>query len=110
MAALFDAAPVEDDDRADQSAVHGAPPAWRPVAATLFLERTVAEEGDQAFILERRIHVLQLGNAALAPFHHAPGGVPIDVGAEGRRGRSGRIEWVGMEGRTAERRGGKDRV
>ena len=97
LAALFDAAPVEDDDRADQSAVLGAPPAWRPVAATLFLERTVAEEGDQAFILERRMHVLQLGKAEIAAFHHAPGGVRIDVGAEGRRRRSVRIEGVGIE-------------
>jgi len=37
LTALFDAPPVEDDDRADQSAVLGTPPAWRPVAAALFL-------------------------------------------------------------------------
>src|SRR3546814_19827597 len=98
LVALVDAAPVEDDDRADQSSVLCAPPAWRTVAATLFLERTVAEEGDQAFSLERRMHVLQLGNAEIAAFHHAPGGVRLDVGAEGRRRRSVRIDGVGIEG------------
>src|SRR5690606_41832190 len=63
LAALFDTPPVEDDDRADQPAVLGTPPARRPVAAALFFERTVAEERHQAFVPQRRMHVLQLGKA-----------------------------------------------
>ncbi len=46
---------VLDHDRHDQAAVLGAPAARCPVASALFLERAVAEEGDEALAGQRHV-------------------------------------------------------
>ena len=97
LATLLDAPTVEDDDRADKSTVFGAPPAWRPVAAALLLEGAIAEERDQALAHEWRMNVLQLGEAEVAAFQHATGGVRVDVRAERRGWSAVGIEGVGVE-------------
>ena len=79
LRALIDAAAIEDHDRRHQSRILGMPPTRRPVSAALFLERAVAEKGHQAFAGQGRVHIVQFGEAEIAAFLHAAGGVRIHV-------------------------------
>ncbi|HVL08594.1 MAG TPA: hypothetical protein VM512_05495, partial [Burkholderiaceae bacterium] len=49
LGTLLDTAAIEDHDRGDESAVFRPPPSRCPIAASLLLERTVAEKRDKPF-------------------------------------------------------------
>tara|TARA_R110000823_G_scaffold28365_2_gene82613 strand:+ start:308 stop:607 length:300 start_codon:yes stop_codon:yes gene_type:complete len=84
--ALLDAPAIGNHHRCHQAAVFCPPPAWRPVAAALFLEGTVAEKGHQPFAGQGHVHVFQLGKAEIASLVETAGGVDIDVAAQGGGG------------------------
>ena len=97
LGALLDAPTVEDHHRNGQAAVLGAPPARRPVGAALLLERAVAEEGHQALARQRRVHVLQPGEAEVAALGNRAGGVRPGVAAQRHGGQALAIDGVGVE-------------
>src|SRR5581483_489853 len=95
LGALLDAAAVEDHNGDDGAAVLRPPPARRPVTAALLFEGAVAQEGDEAFALERHVYVFELGKAEVATLGDATGGVGVDMAANGH-GRS--AVWSKREG------------
>ena len=85
--ALVDAAAIGDHDRHHQPGVLAPPPARRPVAAALLLEGAVTEKAHQLLARQRHVHILQAGEAQIAAFADAAGGMDIDMAAQ-RRGRT----------------------
>ncbi len=87
LGALLDTSAVGDHDRQGQAAILGTPPARNPVAATLLLGRAVGQECHQRLARQRNVSILQFGEAQVAAFGNATGGMSIDVAAQ-RRGRA----------------------
>ena len=103
LGALLDAPSVENHDRDGEAAVLGAPPARRPVRATLFLESAITEECHQAFSRQRRVHILQPGEPQIAAFGDRAGRVRPGMATQRYRGPTLLIDGIGVEVRDQER-------
>ena len=103
LGALLDAPSVENHDRDGEAAVLGAPPARRPVRATLFLESAITEECHQAFSRQRRVHILQPGEPQIAAFGDRAGRVRPGMATQRYRGPTLLIDGIGVEVRDQTR-------
>ena len=73
---------VEDHDWNWEARIFSAPPPGRPVRAALLFEGPVAQEGDEAFAGQRRMDVLNFGEAEIATLRDGTGGVRTGMTAE----------------------------
>src|SRR3546814_14486440 len=63
---LLDPPAIEDHHGKGKAAIFRAPPARSPIGAALFLERPVAQKGDEALTRQWHMDILHLGKAQIA--------------------------------------------